>query len=77
MGPTTKSGPPAYRFEFHDGQLCAVDDFGEPLMKIPPEDVESLVEILLADGLSLSGLEDALAEGLNLGIDVTEWHMPR
>lgn len=42
-------------------------------MKVRPEDVERLVQILLADGLPLSGLEDALAEGMRLGIDVVEW----
>ena len=41
-------------------------------MKVRPEDVERLVQILLADGLPLSGLEDALAEGMRLGIDVVE-----
>ena len=44
-------------------------------MKVRPEDVERLVQTLLADGLSLSGLEDALAEGMRLGIDVIEWDM--
>ena len=42
-------------------------------MKVRPEDIEKLVQTLLADGLPLSGLEDALAEGMRLGIDVVDW----
>jgi hypothetical protein len=42
-------------------------------MKVPPEDVEKVVDILVTDGSSLSGLVDALAEGLKLGFNVVEW----
>jgi hypothetical protein len=73
MTPARKKEKPTYFFGFHDGQLCVVDAAGEAIMKVRPEDIERLVQTLLADGLPLSGLEDALAEGMRLGIDVIEW----
>lgn len=73
MTPARKKQEPTYFFGFHEGQLCVVDASGEPIMKVKPEDVEKLVQTLLADGIPLSGLEDALAEGMRLGIDVVEW----
>ena len=73
MTPSRTRERPTYFFGFHDGQLCVVDAAGDPIMKVGPDDIEKLVQTLLADGLPLSGLEDALAEGMRLGIDVTEW----
>jgi hypothetical protein len=73
MTPARKKEKPTYFFGFHNSQLCVVDATGDPIMKVQPEDVEKLVQTLLADGLPLSGLEDALAEGMRLGIDVIEW----
>ena len=75
MTPARKSEPPAYFFGFYDGQLCVVDSAGDAIMKVPPEDVEKVVDILVTDGSSLSGLVDALAEGLKLGFNVVEWDM--
>lgn len=74
MTPARKKENPTYFFGFHDGQLCVVDAAGDPIMKVPPEDIERLVQTLIADGLPLSRLEDALAEGMRLGIDVVEWN---
>jgi hypothetical protein len=73
MTPARKKETPTYVFGFHDGQLCVVDGAGEAIMRVGPQDIERLVQTLLADGLPLSRLEDALAEGIRLGIDVVEW----
>jgi hypothetical protein len=73
--PARKREPPCYLFGFCDGQLCVLDASGDPIMKVGPEDVERLVQTLVADGLSSSGLEDALAEGMKLGINVIEWDL--
>ncbi len=75
MTPAIKRELPAYFFGFHNSQLCVQDASGDLIMKVPPEDVESLVQTLVADGLSVSGLADALAEGLRLGLSVIEWDM--
>jgi len=44
-------------------------------MKVRPEEVEGLVQTLRSEGPSLSRLEDALVEGIRLGLNVIEWDL--